>query len=81
MSVEESVELGEQLHEEVAVYLDFEELAGVVSVEEEVLVRSGAKRGLMSAGVSIDVTDEFAAEGEEGGGNLVVLRGAGLSIG
>lgn len=79
--MEESVEVGEKLHEVVAVCLDFEELAGVASVEEEVLVRSGAKRGLISAGVSIDVIDEFAAEGEEGEGNLVVLRGAGLSIG
>ncbi len=76
----ESDEVGELLREDVAECVDFEPLVDAAEVEGDVLVRSGAKRGLISAEASIDVVDGFAAEGEEGGGRLVVLRRVGLSI-
>lgn len=78
--MEESVEVGELLDEDVGAYVDCEVLAGVAGVQGEVSVRSGAKRVLISTGVSIGVTDEVAAEGEEEVGRSVVLKGAGLSI-
>jgi len=79
--VVESDEVGELLREDVAECLDFEPLVDAAEVEGDVLVRSGAKRELISAEASIDVFDGFAAEGEEGGGRLVVLRRVVLSIG
>lgn len=80
MSVEETVEVGELLGEDVAACVNCEALVDVADVEEEVLVRSGAKRELRLGVVSIGVTAEVAAEGEEGVGMLAVLRRAALSI-